>query len=164
MQFVLPLSVALPDPEATTRLGQRIAPLLAPGDTLLLSGAIGAGKTHFARALIQARLAASGRAEDVPSPTFTLVQVYDTDGAEIWHADLYRLGHPDELCELGLDEAFETAICLIEWPDRLAGLAPADALWLSFAPSAEGEGRIVTLEGDATRWSKLAPAFQGARA
>lgn len=151
----------LPDPEATDTLARSLAPCLGVGDVLLLDGQIGAGKTHFARALIRALL---DRDEDVPSPTFTLIQTYDAPGFEIWHADLYRLGHPDELCELGLDEAFETAICLIEWPDRLAGLAPADALWLSFAPSTDGEGRIVTLKGDAARWSKLAPAFQGARA
>lgn len=160
MQLVLPQIIVLPDPDATTRLGQQIAPLLEPGDTLLLSGAIGAGKTHFARALIQARLAALGRTEDVPSPTFTLVQVYDAGTAEIWHADLYRLTHPDEVCELGLEDAFETAICLVEWPDRLAGLVPPDALSLCFEPALDGAARKVTLAGDAARWEKLVPALQ----
>lgn len=160
MQFDLPQSIVLPGPDATTRLGQQIAPLLAPGDTLLLSGAIGAGKTHFARAVIQTRLAEVGQIEDVPSPTFTLVQVYDTRSADIWHADLYRLSHPDEVCELGLEEAFDTAICLIEWPDRLADLAPADALTLHFEPCSDGAARKVTLRGSAARWQKLAPAVQ----
>jgi tRNA threonylcarbamoyladenosine biosynthesis protein TsaE len=110
---------------------------LRAGDCLLLEGQIGAGKSHFARAFIQARL---GRAEDVPSPTFTLVQSYQAD-VEIWHADLYRLSHPDEVLELGLDEAFDSAICLIEWPDRLGSLLPKGAMRLRF--TLEGEGRQV---------------------
>ena len=103
---------------------------LRSGDTLLLSGPIGAGKSTFARAVIQARL---GRAEDVPSPTFTLVQVYEDDAGDMWHCDLYRLTDSQEVFELGLDEAFETAICLIEWPDRLGDTAPNDALHLTFS-------------------------------
>ena len=98
-------------PEQSTRFAQNLAPLLNPGDTILLRGGLGAGKTHFARGIIQARLAAIGLAEDVPSPTFTLVQTYDIEETEIWHADLYRLSGPDEIFELGLDEAIETAIC-----------------------------------------------------
>ena len=95
--------------------------LLRAGDCVLLEGPIGAGKTHFCRALIRARL---GREEDVPSPTFTLVQTYDAD-VEIWHADLYRLSHPDEALELGLEDAFASAICLVEWPERLGELCAA---------------------------------------
>ena len=90
------------------------------GDTLLLQGPIGAGKTHLARALIQARQSAAGRAaEDVPSPSFTLVQTYEAGETEIWHADLFRLGNAAEADELGLTDAFDAAICLIEWPERL---------------------------------------------
>jgi tRNA threonylcarbamoyladenosine biosynthesis protein TsaE len=125
------------DADATARLGQWFAAHLRAGDCLLLEGQIGAGKSHFARAFIQARL---GRAEDVPSPTFTLVQSYQAD-VEIWHADLYRLSHPDEVLELGLDEAFDSAICLIEWPDRLGSLLPKGAMRLRF--TLEGEGRQV---------------------
>ena len=121
------------------RLGQWFAARLKAGECLLLEGQIGAGKSHFARAFIQARL---GRAEDVPSPTFTLVQSYQAD-VEIWHADLYRLSHPDEVLELGLDEAFDSAICLIEWPDRLGRLLPKGAMRLQFA--LEGEGRRVAI-------------------
>jgi tRNA threonylcarbamoyladenosine biosynthesis protein TsaE len=135
------LSLFLPDDAATTCLGGLFAQLLRAGDTVLLSGAIGAGKTHLVRSLIRKRL---NRMEDVPSPTFTLVQVYDAD-VEIWHADLYRLSHPDEALELGLDEAFGAAICLVEWPDRLGDLAPKDAVTLVLAP--EGEGRRITLTG-----------------
>lgn len=143
--------LTLPSPEATTALAEWLAPRLHPGDVLLLSGPIGAGKTHFARALIQARLAAVGLYEDVPSPTFTLVQVYDVGGAEIWHADLYRLTHPDEVIELGLEQAFDDAICLVEWPDRLGAATPADALSLTFTAEGE-EGRILTASGG-DRWA-----------
>ena len=92
--------IDLPDEDATGRLAARLAAILCPGDVLLLSGPIGAGKTAFARALIRAAM--SNPAEDVPSPTFTLVQTYPTPRGEIWHADLYRLSHPDEAVELGL--------------------------------------------------------------
>jgi tRNA threonylcarbamoyladenosine biosynthesis protein TsaE len=139
MADVPPLCLHLVDADATARLGQWFATRLQAGDCLLLEGQIGAGKSHFARAFIQARL---GRAEDVPSPTFTLVQSYQAD-VEIWHADLYRLSHPDEVLELGLDEAFDSAICLIEWPDRLGSLLPKGAMRLRFTP--EGEGRRVAI-------------------
>ena len=120
----------------TARHAARLAAILRPGDTILLSGEIGVGKTAFARALIRARLGAPD--EDVPSPTFTLVQTYTHPEGDIWHCDLYRLTHPDEVLELGLDEAFETAICLIEWPDRLGTLAPPGALDLAFAATDQG--------------------------
>ncbi|MHA6347219.1 tRNA (adenosine(37)-N6)-threonylcarbamoyltransferase complex ATPase subunit type 1 TsaE [Roseivivax sp. CAU 1761] len=145
--------IDLPDPDATAALGRRLAPRLGPGDVLLLEGGLGAGKTHFARALIQARLA---RPEDVPSPTFTLVQVYDAaGGTEIWHSDLYRLSGPDEAVELGLDEAFETAICLVEWPDRLADLAPEAALTLRFESTRDGAARQVAASWSDARWDGL---------
>lgn len=149
------LTLDLPDPAATSALAVRIAPHLKPGHVLLLSGEIGAGKTHFARALIQSRLAAFGRVEDVPSPTFTLVQVYALDDAEIWHSDLYRLTCPDEAIELGLDEAFETAICLIEWPDRLGPYRPKSALTLQFLQVSGSDGRRVDLDGDGQIWGWL---------
>ncbi len=131
----------LPDDAATTALAELLALHLRPGDTLLLSGGIGAGKTHLARAFIQAKL---GRAEDVPSPTFTLVQTYEAADCEIWHADLYRLSHPDEVLELGLESAFQTAICLIEWPDRLGDLAPPFALRLALSISEDGRDAVFT--------------------
>ncbi|MDP5359998.1 MAG: tRNA (adenosine(37)-N6)-threonylcarbamoyltransferase complex ATPase subunit type 1 TsaE [Paracoccaceae bacterium] len=140
----------LADEDATANLASLIAPHLKAGDTLLLEGAIGAGKSAFARALIRARL---GRMEDVPSPTFTLVQTYEDASADIWHCDLYRLTHPDEALELGLDEAFETAICLIEWPDRLGDVAPKTALRLAF--SAEDHAHKLTISGPPPWGSRL---------
>ncbi|GAB4259962.1 MAG: tRNA (adenosine(37)-N6)-threonylcarbamoyltransferase complex ATPase subunit type 1 TsaE [Pararhodobacter sp.] len=137
----------LPDPDETDMLAARFARGVGAGDVLLLEGQIGAGKTHFARALIRALM---GRNEDVPSPTFTLVQAYDAPGVEIWHADLYRLSHPDEAIELGLHDAFETALCLIEWPDRLGDDAPKQALTLRFSP--RDEGREVAFLSDDPRW------------
>ena len=144
-----PLRIALADADATIRLGARLAGLLGAGDALLLEGPIGAGKTLLARALIQARLAQAGRTEDVPSPTFTLVQVYDAAGLEIWHADLYRLTHPDEAVELGLEDAFREALCIVEWPDRLGALRPARALTIRLEDDATQDGRLATIRAPA---------------
>ena len=144
--------LTLDSPEATAALARQIAPALRPGDTLLLSGGIGAGKTHFARALIQARL---DTPEDVPSPTFTLVQIYETEAGEIWHSDLYRLDNADSVVELGLTDAFETAICLVEWPDRLEDLAPEGALHLTFADAETEEARRLTATWTDPRWDRV---------
>ena len=133
------VSAFLASEEDTADLGRWLSTRLEAGDCLLLEGPIGAGKSHLARAFIRARL---GRMEDVPSPTFTLVQTYQAD-VEIWHADLYRLSHPDDVAELGLEDAFPHAICLIEWPDRLGRLTPANAIRIVLSPS--GDGRLVTL-------------------
>lgn len=137
------------------RLSQR----LQAGDTLLLSGAVGAGKTHLARALIRTWLNAPD--EPVPSPTFTLVQTYGPPDREIWHADLYRLGDPDEIAELGLEEAFGHALCLIEWPDRLAPDWPGAAVLLHLERR-EDESRLVRLLAPTTSalGDRLAQALQ----
>jgi tRNA threonylcarbamoyladenosine biosynthesis protein TsaE len=139
----------------TRRLAEALAPGLRPGDTLLLSGPIGAGKTLFARALIQARLARLGRVEDVPSPTFTLVQTYDDGQTEIWHADLYRLSLADEVLELGLEDAFGSSICLVEWPDRLGAAAPTDALTLTFRATEDASTREIRFSGPAAWGDRL---------
>ena len=154
-------TLTLATAEDTAALARAVAPLLVPGDVILLHGPIGAGKTHFSRALIQTRLAALGQIEDVPSPTFTLVQVYEAGRVEIWHADLYRLNRQDEVIELGLDEAFTTAICLIEWPDRLGSLRPAGALDLTLDPDAQGLARRVRLHSDSGHWAKVFAAVRG---
>lgn len=121
-------SIPLPDEAATAALARRLAPALAAGDVLALRGDLGAGKTAFARALVRA-LAEDEEAE-VPSPTFTLVQTYDTDAGPVWHFDLYRLSGPDEVPELGWDEVGQ-GIALVEWPDRLGPLLPRDRLELT---------------------------------
>lgn len=145
------LNAMLTSPDATTALAQCLGERLTAGDTILLSGDVGAGKTHFARALIQSLLAVF---EDVPSPTFTLVQTYDAaSGAEIWHADLYRLTDPSETDELGLTGAMETAICLIEWPDRLAHLRPNDALDITLTAADAGDHRNLTASWTDARWN-----------
>jgi tRNA threonylcarbamoyladenosine biosynthesis protein TsaE len=149
-----PFSCWLSSPEETTQLAQKIAAQLQPGDCLLLEGPIGAGKTHFARSLIQSLMTTP---EDVPSPTFTLVQTYDVADTELWHADLYRLSALEEIEELGLTEAFDDAICLIEWPDRLAELTPSHALHLALAletdlASEHEDRRRLTLTWSDAKW------------
>ncbi|MGH1576129.1 tRNA (adenosine(37)-N6)-threonylcarbamoyltransferase complex ATPase subunit type 1 TsaE [Planktotalea sp.] len=135
----------LNSPDETLVFAQTIAKTLCAGDTLLLQGDIGGGKSFFARALIQSL---QDVPEDVPSPTFTLVQTYDTRAGEIWHADLYRLSAPSEADELGLTEAFAAAICLIEWPDRLGALAPEGAQTLTFETTELDDQRRVSLSGE----------------
>ncbi|MBX9804643.1 MAG: tRNA (adenosine(37)-N6)-threonylcarbamoyltransferase complex ATPase subunit type 1 TsaE [Alphaproteobacteria bacterium] len=110
-------------------LVQPLAEALRPGDVIALWGDLGVGKTTFARILIQTMV---GQDIDVPSPTFTLVQAYDTPQGEVWHCDLYRLKDPEEVFELGLEDAFHEAICLIEWPERLADLLPRRRIDITF--------------------------------
>ena len=150
-----PLDLILPDPGATDRLGAALAQVLKSGDTVLLDGPIGAGKTHLARAMIQSLLAADGRAEDVPSPTFTLMQSYDTRAGEVVHADLYRLRGPGGLDDIGLSDLIGTAVCLIEWPDRLGALAPVDALVVSLSAGAGPDVRNARLSTAASRWAPV---------
>lgn len=145
-----PVSFQMTSPEATTQLAKQLAAQLQPGDCLLLEGPIGAGKTHFSRSLIQSLMT---HPEDVPSPTFTLVQTYEVPSGELWHADLYRLSALEEIEELGLSEAFDDAICLIEWPDRLAELTPTHALHLEFSlDPAEEDCRHLTLTWSDAKW------------
>ncbi len=123
--------MGLPSLAATERLAAALAAVARAGDVIALSGPIGAGKTAFARAFIRA--ATGDPALTVASPTFTLVQVYDQAEPPIWHVDAYRLETEAEAEELGLDDAFASAISLIEWPERIAALLPRDCLWLGFA-------------------------------
>lgn len=149
MRVTLPVKT----PEQTADLAEQIGSGLGAGDCLLLSGPIGAGKTHFARHLIWSLLKTP---EDVPSPTFTLIQTYETDVAEVLHADLYRLNSLAEVEELGLTDAMETAICLIEWPELLGPLTPSQALNLAFQPDQNDENaRLITIESTADRWATL---------
>lgn len=146
------IDLHLPDPAATERLAAIIAREVRPGDAILLSGDLGTGKTHFARAFINALTPAP---EEVPSPTFTLVQTYDAQAqgepVEIWHFDLYRLKSPDETQELGIEDAFAEGIALVEWPDRLGSLKPREHLELRLAIAGDGARRATLLPTSAWR-------------
>jgi tRNA threonylcarbamoyladenosine biosynthesis protein TsaE len=145
------LSFSSSSAEQTALFATQIAPMLAAGDVILLEGDVGAGKTHFARALIQSLLALP---EDVPSPTFTLVQTYPTQTCDIWHADLYRLTSTQEIEELGLMDAFETAICLVEWPDRLGSITPENALTLTLESGETDDTRRLTAQWSNPSWDE----------
>lgn len=136
----------LPDEHATMLLGARIARVLAAGDAVLLFGDLGAGKTALARAILRAR----GVTGAIPSPTFTLVQSYDTEGLTVHHFDLYRIKDPRELDEIGLDDALNGGAALIEWPERAEGRLPGNALSISLV-HAGGDAREATFTGPA-RW------------
>jgi tRNA threonylcarbamoyladenosine biosynthesis protein TsaE len=135
--------VDLPDEAATAALAARISALAEAGDVIALRGDLGVGKTAFARAFIRAR---GNRGEEVPSPTFTLVQVYEGDPTAIWHFDLFRLRSPEEAWELGIEDAFGEGISLIEWSDRLATLLPARRLEITLAFGDRSDARRASLD------------------
>lgn len=137
-------SLSLPDEAATERLGSALAARLRPRDLVALEGGLGAGKTTLARAILRA--AAGDPGLIVPSPTFTLVEVYETPHGNFWHFDLYRLEAPEQVFELGWEEARADGVALVEWAERLGGLLPHDRLTVRLA--IEGEGRRASLEGD----------------
>ncbi len=137
------VTIELPDESATCRLADAVAGLARVGDVIALAGELGTGKTVFARAFIHAR----GTDEEVPSPTFTLVQVYELAGGPVYHFDLYRLSDPEETYELGIEEAFADGITLIEWPERLDGLLPAERLDVALAMGESEDARRVSVTG-----------------
>lgn len=139
-----PIQRILPDEAATAALAARLAALARPGDAILLSGPLGAGKSAFVRAFLRA--ATGDPALDVPSPTFTLVQAYATPRFTAHHFDLWRLRDEADLRELGWEEARE-GVVLVEWPDRLGALRPGDALEIALAPGATPDARVATLAG-----------------
>lgn len=144
----------LADERDLRRIAAPIAEGLYPGLVIALWGDLGSGKTTFARTLIGA---AAGGLVEVPSPTFTLVQTYDVAAGTIWHFDLYRLGDCDEVGELGWDEAAGEGIALVEWPDRLGPLLPAERLDVAFAFSEhEGTARTMTVAGFGAAAANLA--------
>ncbi len=147
----LPLAerrLTLPDEAATAALARRIARIARPGDVIALTGDLGAGKTFFARAFI-------GEAE-VPSPTFTLVQIYESPpgspGTRVWHFDLYRLKRANEAIELDIEDAFAEGIALIEWPERLGALLPAERLDVALDFLSDPQSRTAVLTGRG-RWA-----------
>jgi tRNA threonylcarbamoyladenosine biosynthesis protein TsaE len=148
----------IPGEAALARLAEHLAEATEAGDALLLIGDLGAGKTTFARYFIRAR----GIEDDVPSPTFSLVQAYDgPDGAgpTIWHFDLYRLEGERDLLELGLEDALAGGITLIEWPDRMGRLSPTDRLEIKFDFGGAEGAREVTLQGYGAWAEKLTKLF-----
>lgn len=138
------LSLFLPDEAATERLGADLAGRLRPRDVVALRGGLGVGKTTLVRAILRA--ATGDRDLLVPSPTFTLVEVYDTARGTFWHFDLYRLDDPGQALELGWEEARAEGIALVEWPDRLGALLPPDRLTVTLTDA--GGGRRAVLEGE----------------
>lgn len=144
-------------PAATAALAAQLAPHLVAGDVVALDGELGTGKTTFARALIRAL----GNSEPVPSPTFTLAQIFETATADVWHFDFYRLRRAEDAFELGIEEAFATAISVIEWPERAQALLPADRLvvQLRYGDAAdEREVQITALGTWQARLAKIAAA------
>ena len=152
------LVFALANEAATGRFAGRLARLAQRGDVIALKGELGSGKTTFARAFIRARL---GESIEVPSPTFTLVEIYGggESAPAIWHFDLFRLNGADEARELGFEEALADDISLIEWPERLGPLLPAERLELIFGAGPTPESRSLTVQPSAawrTRIEELA--------
>jgi tRNA threonylcarbamoyl adenosine modification protein YjeE len=146
--------IALPNELATRRLGAQIAAGLSTGETVALSGDLGAGKTTLARAILRAL----GVREPVPSPTFTLVQHYDTPALPVDHFDLYRVEAESDIEQLGLGDALASGVALIEWPERAGSRLPLDALHVEMKIVGENSRRAL-LSGPA-RWASVFPEAQ----
>ena len=135
-----PMRIDITDIAATESLARRLADLAAAGDVLTLAGDLGSGKTAFAGGFLRAR----GWRDAVPSPTFTLAQIYDTLTPPVWHLDCYRMRTPDEVFDTGWEEARTAGILLIEWPERIAPLLPPDRLELQFTHTSTARTAVVT--------------------
>jgi tRNA threonylcarbamoyladenosine biosynthesis protein TsaE len=146
------LVVDLPDETATEALASRIAAAARAADIIALRGELGTGKTTFARAFIRAL----GNLDEVPSPTFTLVQIYDAGATAVWHFDLYRLRAPKDAWELGIEDAFASAISLIEWPERLGPLLPEGRLQISLSYGDSPGARLASLDAGKGWQARLA--------
>ncbi len=156
-----PLTQVIPlaSEAATRRLAQNLAPRLRTGDVVALSGDLGAGKTTFARALIQALTSPD---EEVPSPTFTLIQTYSAQGFEISHFDLYRISDSLEVVELGWDDAVASGVVLVEWPDRLGPFCPPHRLHLTLgADGKDPTARIARIQADRAHWDERLKGLTG---
>ncbi len=147
-------------PAETARIAAALALALTAGDVVALRGDLGAGKTTFARALIGARARALGVPEpEVPSPTFTLVQIYEIGDCPIWHFDLYRLDRAEDAYELGFEEALAGAIALIEWPDRLGAMLPRLRVVVTIEYGEAAESRTIAIDAPADRVRDLRAAL-----
>ncbi len=150
----------LKDLSACRTLAKKLAMLLKTGDIITLDGNLGTGKTEFCRAIIHAL----GYNEDVPSPTFNLVQVYepeldDMETPAVWHIDLYRLENEEDVFELGIEDAFDTAVTLIEWPEKMGRFLPQEHLKINLKMAATEEARSITFAGGAY-WQKKLGALE----
>lgn len=159
------LQIDLPNQAATDALAERLAGKTGQKDVIALHGDLGTGKTAFARAFIIAR---TGQLQEVPSPTFTLVQTYDAPGDHpgmppftLFHFDLYRISDPEEIFELGIEEAFSEGLSLIEWPDRLGGYLPTDRLDLHLRQGPTENSRIATLTGEGYWFARISEVLSG---
>ena len=151
------IAIELDGLAATEALAARIAALAQKGDTIALQGPLGAGKTAFARFFIAALARAEGKpVEEVPSPTFTLVQSYDFARFTVHHFDLYRLADPREALELGIEDALEDGIVLIEWPEKLGTLLSADRLHIALSLTAASDVRMAYIEARGS-WQRRWP-------
>ena len=128
--------------EDTANVARKMAEIAKMGDVFTLNGTLGAGKSVFARAFVQKLT----DAKEVPSPTFTLVQMYQAPKFDIYHYDLYRLKYPQELFELNADEAFYSGVCLVEWPEKMGILTPRNIWNVDF--EIKDDGRIITISSD----------------
>ena len=141
---------------ATGTLASQLANIAKPRDVIALAGDLGVGKTAFARAFIKAR----GGDGEVPSPTFTLVQVYQLSSINVYHFDLYRIEGPEEIFELGIEDAFTDGISLIEWPDRMETFIPSERLDIIFSNGSDENSREVNVVGYGDSWiNRLAKVF-----
>ncbi len=140
----------------TKKVALALAPLLQTGDIIALWGTLGVGKTAFSRHLIQHMSASQ---EDVPSPTFTLLQTYDTPDFPIYHFDLYRLDKPGDVYELGIEDAFVEAVSLIEWPEKMGKLLPSSRR-LNIQIDVDGTTRIFTFNSTDPSWQKRLEEWQ----
>ncbi len=154
----LPIHLSLDDEAATQSIGGKIGPFLKAGDVICLTGPLGAGKSTLARAMIKVALKqgtghALGKAveDDIPSPTFTMVECYDGGANPIYHYDLYRLDKAEDIIEIGLIDNIHSAITIIEWAERIAHMLPPSALILSLTSKDDPDKRQLTILG-ADEW------------
>ena len=146
------IEFALKDEKSTQDFGARLGDVLVPGDAVCLTGNLGAGKSTLARGMIKSLAGA----DEAPSPTFTFVETYETERFLLWHFDFYRLERPDDVWELGYEEALEDGVLVIEWPERIGDLAPPDALEIRL--EIEGKGRKAIVSASDSWRSRLSKA------
>lgn len=155
-------TIEIKDQAGTEDLAARLAAVAVKGDVILMHGTLGMGKSAFCRAYIRAL--ANNPHEEVPSPTFTLVQIYDLEPVPVWHFDLYRLSDPEEVHELDIEDAFSEAVSLIEWPDRLEYLTPETRLDIYIEPGPTLDARQIKLVAQGDEWVKRLAALDGTAA